>query len=400
MQTIQARDYVWRKGNALVPAWMAFAVVRLLEQHFGHLVDYGFTATMEEALDVIARGEGEAEKWLHSFYFGNGTAGLRELVGDENLARIDPREISTIPIGVTDDGTPVVVRVGRYGPYVQVGEEGDRGLDPARPRARRAHRSRSRSSWRASSRRARRRSAPTPRPTSPSSCSTAASARTCSSARDQRQQGEATARVAVQVDAARDGHARAGAHAALAARASSAPPTTARRSSRSTVATGPTSRRAPTPAASTAEEKLLTLTREEALAILATPKTRGGRAAKPPIAELGESPDTGTPIRVLEGRFGAYCTDGTTNATVPARHRPRGRDAAGSDRAAPGPRRGGAVEAGEEEGAGEEEESAREEEGGQGQEARQEGDQGDDGDEAGDSDGDEPAAGAIDAESE
>ncbi|HEX7525358.1 MAG TPA: DNA topoisomerase, partial [Gaiellaceae bacterium] len=130
MQTIQNREYVWRKGNAMVPAWMAFAVVRLLEQHFGHLVDYGFTATMEEALDVIARGEGEAEKWLHTFYFGNGQAGLRELVGDENLARIDPREISTIPIGHDESGAPVVVRVGRYGPYVQVGEEGARGSIP------------------------------------------------------------------------------------------------------------------------------------------------------------------------------------------------------------------------------------------------------------------------------
>ena len=57
--------------------------------HFGHLVDYEFTATMEEALDVIARGEGEAEKWLHAFYFGNGQAGLRELVADEHLAQID-----------------------------------------------------------------------------------------------------------------------------------------------------------------------------------------------------------------------------------------------------------------------------------------------------------------------
>ena len=74
IETIQARNYVWRKGTALVPAWTAFGVTNLLEQHFGHLVDYGFTATMEEALDVVARGEGEAEKWLHSFYFGNGTA--------------------------------------------------------------------------------------------------------------------------------------------------------------------------------------------------------------------------------------------------------------------------------------------------------------------------------------
>ena len=70
IETIQARSYVWRKGTALVPNWTAFGVTNLLERHFGHLVDYGFTATMEEALDLVARGEGEAEKWLHSFYSG------------------------------------------------------------------------------------------------------------------------------------------------------------------------------------------------------------------------------------------------------------------------------------------------------------------------------------------
>ena len=130
MDTIQARSYVWRKGTALVPAWTAFAVTNLLEQHFGHLVDYGFTASMEEALDVIARGEGEAEKWLHSFYFGNGTSGLRELVSDEELAKIDPRAVSTIPIGTDDTGHEIVVRVGRYGPYVQREEHETASLPP------------------------------------------------------------------------------------------------------------------------------------------------------------------------------------------------------------------------------------------------------------------------------
>ena len=67
------RDYVWKKGTALVPTWTAFAKMQLLERYFAHLIDYDFTATMEEALDAVARGEGEAEKWLHSFYFGNGT---------------------------------------------------------------------------------------------------------------------------------------------------------------------------------------------------------------------------------------------------------------------------------------------------------------------------------------
>ena len=130
IETIQARSYVWRKGTALVPAWTAFAVTNLLERHFGHLVDYSFTATMEEALDVIARGEGEAEKWLHSFYFGNGTPGLRELVSDEHLATIDPRGVSTIPIGADDTGHEIVVRVGRYGPYVQREDDETASLPP------------------------------------------------------------------------------------------------------------------------------------------------------------------------------------------------------------------------------------------------------------------------------
>ena len=130
IETIQARGYVWRKGTALVPAWTAFAVTNLLERHFGHLVDYSFTATMEEALDVIARGEGEAEKWLHSFYYGNGTPGLRELVSDEHLGLIDARGVSTIPIGVDDTGHEIIVRVGRYGPYVQREDNQTASLPP------------------------------------------------------------------------------------------------------------------------------------------------------------------------------------------------------------------------------------------------------------------------------
>ena len=81
IETIQARDYVWKKGTALVPTWTAFAKVQLLERHFAHLVDYEFTATMEEALDDIARGEGEAEKWLHSLL-------LRQRPGRAARARV------------------------------------------------------------------------------------------------------------------------------------------------------------------------------------------------------------------------------------------------------------------------------------------------------------------------
>ena len=115
MGTIQDRGYVNSRGSALIPTWLAFAVTRLLEEHFGNLVDYDFTASMEEDLDRIANGEEQRVDWLKRFYFGveaTSVEGLRHLVAD--LGEIDAREISTIPIG---EG--IVVRVGRYGPYVE-----------------------------------------------------------------------------------------------------------------------------------------------------------------------------------------------------------------------------------------------------------------------------------------
>src|SRR5262249_12260166 len=116
------RGYVWKKGNALVPSWTAFAKTQLLERYFSHLVDYDFTATMEEALDEVAAGRAEAEKWLHSFYFGNGTAGLRELVSEEHLAQIDMSEVNAIRIGGEGDDE-VVVRVWNTGESLHKGDE-------------------------------------------------------------------------------------------------------------------------------------------------------------------------------------------------------------------------------------------------------------------------------------
>ncbi|MGH9206068.1 MAG: type I DNA topoisomerase, partial [Acidimicrobiales bacterium] len=120
--TIQDRGYVWKKGSALVPSFTAFAVVGLLEQHFGELVDYGFTASMEDDLDEIADGQEEAVPWLTRFYFGNGTPGLKPIVS-EHLDQIDAREINSIPVGADSEGRDIVVRVGRYGPFVQRGDD-------------------------------------------------------------------------------------------------------------------------------------------------------------------------------------------------------------------------------------------------------------------------------------
>jgi DNA topoisomerase-1 len=123
IENIQARGYVWKKGTALIPSWIAFAVVGLLEQHFSHFVDYGFTAQMEEDLDGIANGSEETIPWLQKFYFGDAQsdqreiqAGLKLMVHDQ-LAEIDAREVNSIPVGAG-----IVVRVGKYGPYIQSGD--------------------------------------------------------------------------------------------------------------------------------------------------------------------------------------------------------------------------------------------------------------------------------------
>ena len=120
--TILDRGYVFKKGTALVPSFLAFAVVTLLERHFGQLVDYEFTARMEDVLDEIARGEAERVPWLRRFYFGSDDAadhdpGLKSLVGD--ISDIDARDVSSFPLA----GSDIVVRVGRYGPYLERDEQ-------------------------------------------------------------------------------------------------------------------------------------------------------------------------------------------------------------------------------------------------------------------------------------
>jgi DNA topoisomerase-1 len=130
LQTIQDREYVKKKGTALYPTFIAFAVTNLLEKHFAELVDYDFTARMEEDLDSVAVGDRLAVPWLKDFYFGNepettstalSAVGLKRRIGT-GWEVIDPREISSIPLGLDEQGRPVAVRVGRYGPYLQVAD--------------------------------------------------------------------------------------------------------------------------------------------------------------------------------------------------------------------------------------------------------------------------------------
>ena len=114
--TIIDRGYVTKKGTALIPTFLAFAVTRLLEEHFAHLVDYNFTASMEDVLDSIASGEADMVQWLRRFYFGDADlVGLKPLT--ENLEDIDARGISTLPVG--DPALGINLRVGKFGPYLE-----------------------------------------------------------------------------------------------------------------------------------------------------------------------------------------------------------------------------------------------------------------------------------------
>jgi len=124
IQTIQDRGYVWKKGQALVPTWTAFAVVGLLEQHFADLVDYELTAKMDDDLDAIANGSMQKDVWLKRFYFGDDQAlpGLKRIV-EENLDTIDAAAINTFPLGHDEDGELVVAKPGKYGPYVKRGDD-------------------------------------------------------------------------------------------------------------------------------------------------------------------------------------------------------------------------------------------------------------------------------------
>ncbi len=117
IETILRREYVLKRGTALIPSFTAFAVVNLLETYLGSLVDYGFTASMEDALDNIANGEANVQEYLHTFYFGDGTPGLKPTI-DTVKDTIDPRLTSGVPIG-EKDGVPVEVRIGRYGPFIR-----------------------------------------------------------------------------------------------------------------------------------------------------------------------------------------------------------------------------------------------------------------------------------------
>ena len=303
--TILDRGYVFKKGTALVPSFLAFSVVALLEQHFGRLVDYGFTASMEDDLDRIASGDEHRVHWLRRFYFGEDDGkGLQELVSD--LGAIDAREINSMELG---DG--IVLRVGRYGPYLERGDQ----------------------------------RANIPEDLVPDEL-------TIEKAEELLAQPSGDRELGVDPESGRQIVARTGRYGPYVTEVledgSKEKPRTAslfKSMSLDTVGLddalqllslprvlgvgadgeevtarngryGPYVQHGKETRSLESEEQLLTITLEDALALLAQPRQRRRGQAKPPLAELGPDPATGRPMVVKEGRFGPYVTDGETNASL------------------------------------------------------------------------------------
>ena len=320
MRTIMDRGYVSKNGSQLVPNFTAFSVVNLLATHFPDLVDYAFTARMEDDLDRIASGEQERVPWLRDFYFGDSSngdsssgeqaVGLKTLVS-EHLDEIDPRKINEILLGADENGEPVYVREGRFGPYVSrgIGENAER--------------------------------ASVPEGTVPDELTVERAVELLSTP-DQKVLG-------AHPDTGEDISVRTGRFGPYVQLGEGEKP---KRSSLFATMTpetvtleeavallslprvvglgaegeevvvqngryGPFVKMGKETRSLESEEQLLSITLEECQAILSQPKTRGGqsRQAKT-LQEIGPHPETGDPIVLKDGRYGPYVTDGKTNASL------------------------------------------------------------------------------------
>jgi DNA topoisomerase-1 len=316
MKTIDRRGYVWKKGKALVPAFKAFAVVNLLSTYFADLVDYQFTAAMEDSLDAIASGDRELEPWLKSFYFGDAAAptefakrGLHAMVTEQ--LDFDYAAINSLPLGAGPDGEAVSVRSGRYGPYLVHGE----------------------------------RRVSIPEATEPDSLTVTRALELLDAPSGDRELGTDPATgLPVYLKAGRYGP-----YVQLGELVDGTKPKTASLFSTMSIETitfddaqkllslpreigahpenqemivatngryGPYVMWGKDSRSLESEDEIFSVDLEKALALLAQPKLRGRRAAAGPLRELGPDPITGKEVVVKTGKFGPYVTDGEVNATL------------------------------------------------------------------------------------
>ena len=351
IRTIIDRGYVWKKGQALVPSWIAFAVIGLLETHFARLVDYDFTAAMEDELDAIADGRIGRTDWLGAFYFGGDvgpegsvgrTGGLKKLVGDR-LEDIDAREVNSLPLLVDAKGGRCWSGSGRYGPYLErtVSEPRDDGDDGEGTSVQRAN---------------------LPEDLPPDEVTAEVAEELFAQSGDSAENELGVDPDSGHLIVARDGRygpyvtevlpepaatngdapAKRAAKAvkprtaslfksmsldtvdlSTALRLLSLPrvvgvdPADGREITAQNGRYGPYLKKGTDSRSLTTEDALFDVTLEEALALYAQPKTRGRSAATaPPLREVGTDPAGGKPMVIKDGRFGPYVTDGETNASL------------------------------------------------------------------------------------
>ncbi|RAU90090.1 type I DNA topoisomerase [Mycobacterium colombiense] len=352
IKTIQDRGYVHKKGSALVPSWVAFAVTGLLEQHFGRLVDYDFTAAMEDELDAIASGQERRTDWLNNFYFGgeHGVAdsvarsgGLKKLVG-VNLEGIDAREVNSIKLFDDEQGRPVYVRVGKNGPYLERMVAGDPDDPSGELKPQRANLNDSLTPDELTLEVAEQLFATPqegrvlgvdpetgheivakdgrygpyvseilPEPPHGDDDGSAAPAKKGKKPTGPKPRtGSLLRSMDLQTVTLED-----------ALRLLSLPrvvgvdPATGEEITAQNGRYGPYLKRGTDSRSLATEEQMFDITLEEALKIYAEPKRRGRQgAAAPPLRELGVDPATGKPMVIKDGRFGPYVTDGETNASL------------------------------------------------------------------------------------
>ncbi len=349
IKTILDRGYVYKRGSALVPSWVAFAVIGLLEEHFGRLVDFDFTAAMEDDLDAIAGGREQRGNWLSSFYFGGDhgvegsvarSGGLKKMVG-ERLDDIDAREINSIKLFSDSAGRDVVVRVGKYGPYLE-----RMVADPDDPEGNSV-------SQRAN----------LPDDLPPDELTPEVAEKLFATPQEGRSLGvdpesghEIVAKEGrfgpyvteilpePQVAAGQEPAKKTAKKAAAPKprtgslfksmdlstitlddalkllslpRVVGAAPASGEEITAQNGRYGPYLKKGTDSRSLNTEDQIFTVTLEEALKIYAEPKRRGRQASSAaPLRELGDDSATGKPMVIKDGRFGPYVTDGETNATL------------------------------------------------------------------------------------
>ncbi|MFO0903061.1 MAG: type I DNA topoisomerase [Pirellulales bacterium] len=323
IDTILARQYVFKKGNALVPTWTAFSVARLLEEHLPNLVDYQFTAQMEDLLDAISRGEQEPVAYLKRFYFGDEKAGLKQTL-EEKLKDIDARDMSRFPIAGGEPQTleggaaePIVVRVGRYGPFLEYSGRRASIPDGMAPDEMTLEKAKELLANAQIEDQPLGNDPETGKPVYVKQGRFGPYVQLGSADEDEKPKyasllkGQAPTEVTLE----------------LALRLLSLPRTVGMHPESNEPITaqngrfGPFLRCGSETRSLPAELTPLDVTLEQALALLAQPKAgRGGgrgRAAQEPLKVMGESPVTKQPVKLMSGRYGPYVTDGTTNASLP-----------------------------------------------------------------------------------